>query len=196
MSDELAQVQRKIATLQKRIRRIAERKQARNDLVDWQALLLFIYSRYRADVAAHFHLSMASSCSSLEDAIAHVEWSYINAPLESKVDLMFDPCKQRPKHQVLVAFRFLLWFQLREWLRRMNFECGVAPSRRMLVDRVRCLVPSNLPAGLQAQLLRPLATPRGQRKYFNAFRKRFGCKLGRLHIVPPMSLEEKQSKAG
>ena len=34
------------------------------------------------------------------------------------------------------------------------------------------------------------------KNYFNAFRKRFGCKLGRLRSGPPMPLQEKQSKVG
>ena len=78
----------------------------------------------------------------------------------------------------------------------MNHEFGVAPSRRMLCERLRELMPENLPGELSARLLRPLATARSQRKYFSAFRKRFGCKLGRLRTSPPMPLQEKQSKVG
>ena len=177
MSDELAELQRKIANLQRRLRRAAKRKKVRADKVDKQSLVLFIFSGHRADVAAHFHLSMSDSFSSLDSAVAHVEWCYIKAPLEHKV-------------------RILLLFQLREWVRKMNHEFGVAPSRRMLCERLRELMPENLPGELSARLLRPLATARSQRKYFSAFRKRFGCKLGRLRTSPPMPLQEKQSKVG
>ena len=196
MSDELAELQRKIANLQRRLRRAAKRKKVRADKVDKQSLVLFIFSGHRADVAAHFHLSMSDSFSSLDSAVAHVEWCYIKAPLEHKVRIMLDPSSQLPRCALLPPFNFLLLFQLREWVRKMNHEFGVAPSRRMLCERLRELMPENLPGELSARLLRPLATSRSQRKYFSAFRKRFGCKLGRLRTSPPMPLQEKQSKVG
>lgn len=196
MSDELAELQRKIANLQRRLRWAAQRKKVRADKVDKQSLVLFIFSGHRADVAAHCHLSMSDSFSSLDSAVAHVEWCYIKAPLEHKVRIMLDPSSQLPRCALLPAFSFLLLFQLREWVRKMNHEFGVAPSRRMLCERLRELMPENLPGELSARLLRPLATARSQRKYFSAFRKRFGCKLGRLRTSPPMPLQEKQSKVG
>ena len=194
MCDELGEVQKKIANLQRRIRRASQRETAREDIVDQLALVVFIFSSYRADVAAHFHLSMSKRLSSLDSAVAHVEWAYINAPFEHKIALMLDPCAEYPIHQLLAPFRYLVLFQLREWVQKMNYEFGVAPSRRMMVDRVHHLLPDSLPVELQARLLRPLATARGQRRYFAAFRERFGCKLGRLRSSPPMSLQEKQSK--
>ena len=109
---------------------------------------------------------------------------------------MLDPSSQLPRSAVLPPFKFLLLFQLREWVQKMNHDFGIAPSRRMLCERLRELMPENLPAELNARLLRPLTTARSQRKYFNAFRKRFGCKLGRLRSSPPMPLQEKQSKVG
>ena len=91
--------------------------------------------------------------------------------------------------------KYLVLFQLREWVQKMNYEFGVAPSRRMMVDRVQHLLPDSWPVDLQKRLLRPLATARGQLRYLAAFRNRFGCKLGKLRTSPPMSLQEKQSKA-
>lgn len=195
MCDQLAEVQKKIANLQRRIRRAKQRETAREEIVDQQALVLFIFSGYRADVAGHFHLSRSKRCMSLDSAVAHVEWKYIRAPLEDKVMLMLDPCRQYPIHRLLAAFRYLVLFQLREWVQKMNYEFGVAPSRRMMVDRIQHLLPDSWPVDLQARLLRPLATARGQRRYLAAFRNRFGCKLGKLRTSPPMSLQEKQSKA-
>lgn len=43
MSDELAELQRKIANLQRRLRRAAKRKKVRADKVDKQSLVLFIF---------------------------------------------------------------------------------------------------------------------------------------------------------
>ena len=111
MSDELAELQRKIANLQRRLRRAAQRKKVRADKVDKQSLVLFIFSGHRADVAAHFHLSMSDSFSSLDSAVAHVEWCYIKAPLEHKVRIMLDPSSQLPRCALLPAFSFLLLFQ-------------------------------------------------------------------------------------
>ena len=196
MSNDLVDLQRKIANLQRRLRRAGKRQKAREDKVDNQSLVLFIFSGHRADVAARFHLSMSDCFSSLDSAVAHVEWCYIKAPLEHKVQIMLDPSNQLPRSAVLPPFKFLLLFQLREWVQKMNHDFGVAPSRRMLCERLHELMPENLPAELNARLLRPLATARSQRKYFNAFRKRFGCKLGRLRSSPPMPLQEKQSKVG
>ena len=88
------------------------------------------------------------------------------------------------------------------WAKRRTFRVNMLSllldmfSRRMLCERLRELMPENLPAELSARLLRPLTTARSQRKYFNAFRKRFGRKLGRLRSSPPMPLQEKQSKVG
>lgn len=196
MSEELAELQRKIANLQRRLRRAGKRKQVRADKIDNQSLVLFIFSGHRADIAAHFHLTVSGSFLSLDNAVAHVEWCYIKAPLEHKVRIMLDPSSQLSRSALLPPFRFLLLFQLREWVQKMNHEFGIAPSRCMLCEHLRELMPPNLPAELSARLLRPLATARSQRKYFSAFRKRFRCKLGRLRTSPPMPLQEKQSKVG
>lgn len=195
MCDHMAGIQKKIVNLQRRIRRAAQGENARKQRVDQQALVIFIFSNYRAEIAAHFQLSMSNCFSSLDSAVAHVEWAYINAPFEEKVALMLNPCAVHPMPLLSAAFRYLLLFQLHEWVKKMNYEFGVAPSRRMMVDRVQNLVPDSLPPALQEKLRRPLATARGQRRYLAAFRKRFGCKLGKLRTCSPMPLEEKQSKA-
>lgn len=195
MPAETADLTRQIKNLQRKLRRLKKRQALRQAVLDRVALLVYICSDHRAEVAAQFHISMSPVPSSLPSAIAHVEWLYINAPLEDKVAMMLDPLMVYTLPQALMALRYVLGFQLHEWVRMQNCDFGVAPSRQMMAEQFRQMVPKDLPPSLKAKVLTPLRTPRSQRKFLASFRKQFGCKLGRLRTASLMSVEEQQSKA-
>ena len=194
MPRQEAELQRRIRNLRRRLRRLQQQKALRSALEDSEAILAYIYADHRADVAAHFLMSRSKEPFTLPDAIGHVEWAYIRAPLEDKVAVMKDPSAKHSPRRVLVVLHYVLGFRLCEWVRIQNFDFGVAPSRKMMVDQFVHMVPAIASAALRAKVLRPLQTPRSQRKYFAQFRKRFGCKLGKLSAAPPMPLEEQQAK--
>lgn len=194
VSDMVADLQRQIANLHGKLQRVRRSYERREYLLDQQALLIFIYSGYRAEVAGHFYLSMSHSKSTLQSAVEHVEWKYINAPLEDKVAVMLDPCARHSVRQALASFRYITLFRLYEWIRKMNYESGVAPSRRMLADRLPDCFPEMLPDAWKVRLLRPMGTARSQRRYFCAFRSHFCCKLGKVKTIPPMSADEMRHK--
>ena len=50
---------------------------------------------------------MSDSFSSLDSAVAHVEWCYIKAPLEHKVRIMLDPSSQLPEVCIVASIQFL-----------------------------------------------------------------------------------------
>ena len=194
MPRQEAELQRRIRNLRRRLRRLQQQKALRRALEDSEAILAYIYADHRADVAAHFLMSRSKEPFTLPDAIGHVEWAYIRAPLEDKVAVMKDPSAKHSPRRVLVVLHYVLGFRLCEWVRIQNFEFGVAPSRKMMVDQFVHMVPAIASAALRAKVLRPLQTPHSQRKYFAQLRKRFGCKLGKLSAAPPMPLEEQQAK--
>ncbi|CAK9050630.1 DDE-1 domain-containing protein, partial [Durusdinium trenchii] len=95
----------------------------------------------------------------------------------------------------MVALRFIVELQLLSWVQFQNYECGVAPSRKMLLDHAQSCAPKDLPPSLTARLLRPFKTARSQRKALAAFRMKHRCKLGKLRSEAPIPLAEKQDKA-
>ncbi|CAK9114123.1 unnamed protein product, partial [Durusdinium trenchii] len=172
-----------------------ERTQRRARVLRLQTLLVYIYSGHQSDVAARFWVSHTGTSLSLGEAAAHVEWLYISASVDEKVEMMLNPRCSLGLRPLMVALRFIVELQLLSWVQFQNYECGVAPSRKMLLDHAQSCVPKDLPPSLTARLLRPFKTARSQRKALAAFRMKHRCKLGKLRSEAPIPLAEKQDKA-
>ena len=132
-----------------------QRTQRRARVLQLQTLLVYIYSGHQSDVAARFWVSETGTSLSLGEAAAHVEWLYISASVDEKVEMMLHPRCSLGLRPLMVALRFIVELQLLSWVQFQNYECGVAPSRKMLLDHAQSCVPKDLPPSLTARIAPP-----------------------------------------
>ena len=189
MAQPLPMLMREIRNKSRRLRRLQAQTAAFGDASSpgprLSARAMHVYTLTGCSNAAACYLAWAAdTCSASLAELTLVVDSLLAQPRGSRTNA----------RDVLAAAGFVLQRRLWEWIHNQNVQRGVAPSRAMLVERARQLIPDGVPPHVAARLLRPLRLGRSQRRYLASFRKHFACKLGKLRVMPPMTQEERRAK--
>ena len=191
----LAELDRQIANLSRRILRLRKKEDLRRRRRELQNLFVYMHGGHNFDLTSHFHMARCTGSVSLEDAAAEVESLCANASVEELLALIQKPLVKLSERDCVLATRYIVGFHLWKWTKSQNDDFGVAPSRKMMVDQAKQYIPERLPAVVRRPFEQALKTPRAQRKFLAKFRSSFQCRLGHLPATSPMPLSEKQDKA-
>ena len=198
--DEVADLSRRIRNIRARLKR-GQKKQSLDELggkLETCVLMVYIFSGHDLSVAAEYLSQKRQFAGTqLEDRLQAVERVYLQTPTCQIVQLMNDTCLEESRHaDMRAACRFRVQFELFEWLRKQNCEHGVAPSRLQLVCHALSTLPSAAPLAIVDAVAKPLrGSARRQRKWLQHFRRKWGARLGKLHLATAMSQVEMQEKA-
>ena len=111
------------------------------------------------------------------------------------VALQTDPLTHFEFSDLFSAHKYVLEWNLHNWIASQNATRGVAPSREQVCAQCPMQISVHAPAQIQEKL-RKLAcgSARKQRKWLQRFRNRWGARLGALRVQEHISPEQRLEK--
>ena len=111
------------------------------------------------------------------------------------VALQTNPLTHFEFSDLLCAHKYVLEWNLHNWIASQNATRGVAPSREQVCAQFPMQISVHAPAQIQEKL-RKLAcgSARKQRKWLQRFRNRWGARLGALRVQEHISPEQRLEK--
>ena len=124
-----------------------------------------------------------------------VEEAIGSAAPSAFVALQTDPLTHFEFSDLLSAHKYVLEWNLYNWIASQNATHGVAPSREQVCAQCPMQISEHAPAQIQEKL-RKLAcgSARKQRKWLQRFRNRWGARLGGLRVQEHISPEQRREK--
>ena len=108
-----------------------------------------------------------------------------------------DPLTQFEFSDLLSAHRYVMEWNLYNWIAGQNSAQGVAPSREQVFAQFPAQISVHAPVQIKERLRRlARGSARKQRKWLARFRGRWGARLGVLRVQEHVSLEDGRVKVG
>ncbi|CAE6936347.1 unnamed protein product [Symbiodinium sp. CCMP2592] len=164
-------------------------------------MLVYGFSGHCSSAAADFACGRgwrlgASAAAATEEQVATVEWAYIHMPLSVLVDLELEPLKMVGQRDVYCAAKYCLEHRLVAYVEEQNTVHGIAPSRAQMLDVALASIPAAAPSCVKERLVSLVqGTPRKERKYLAAFRRRWSARYGCLRTEDVVDVAERRQKA-
>jgi hypothetical protein len=175
----------------------------------WMLLMVYVLANHRVEVAVAYAMGqgrgrrfelvgaadqMSTRSAGLE---ASIENAYIQTTKEHLLEMFTNSTFFGTLGRILLACRFVMEYDLFQWLVTQNCDRGVAPGFALLCEKARSFVPLCAPSSASVEWDHILSHA-GQRSsdWLRSFRRRWHAKAdGKLGLGPDLTGDELKKKA-